>query len=68
MQRVIIDLPFSFSSLNLVRCRSILSLEALMDPIKSSAISAVVKKKDFSNTGFMKDHLFKELEVNNILV
>lgn len=68
MQRVITGLPFSFSSLNLVRCCSILSLEALIDPMKSSAISVVVKKKDFSNTDFMKDHLFKELEVNNILV
>lgn len=45
---VIIGLLFSFSSLNLVRCCSILSLEALIDPMKSSAICVMVKDRRIS--------------------
>lgn len=58
---------FLFFFLNLVRCCSILSLEASID-LMMSAASWHNGIKDFINTGFMKDHLFKELKVNDILV
>lgn len=66
---VIIGLLFSFLSLNLVSCCSILTLEAFINPMNSLAICVMVKDfKDFSNAGFIKDLLFKELQVSIIPV